>query len=278
MVPLYWRDMEQQALVELAGRQYGLFSRSQAMTHGATNAVIYRRLAAGRWLQLAPGVYSLPGCAPSWRRSLMLACLDAGPGATVSHEAAAALHGMTTFAPGPVVITVPHGDHQRPSEARVQQSTDLRPADRTVVDGLEVTTVARTLFDLAAVTRRARFERALDDAHAGRLCAIGEVQALFDELRRPGKRGMKLLGDVLAHRGPGYVPPASMLERRCSRSSWTAACLHLAANTPCLGAPMRRVVSTWLIRTAGSSSRGTGGAGIPGSTPSKRIGRATTRR
>ena len=206
--------MPDEAVARLASRQYGLFARAQAIELGVTARVLHRRLVARRWLPVSPGVYSVPGWPGSWRRSLMLACLDAGPGTAVSHEAAAALHRLATFAPGPIVITVLHGDHKRRGQPEVHQSTDLRPRDRVTVDGLPVTTVARTLFDLAATTHRWRYELALDDAHVRGSCRIDEVRALYDELRGPGKRGMKMLGQVLAERGAGYVPPASMLERR----------------------------------------------------------------
>lgn len=50
-----------------------------------------------------------------------------------------------------------------------------------------------------------------------KLCPLSDVQALYEELRRPGKRGMKRLGQLLGGRGPGYVPPESVLERRLHR-------------------------------------------------------------
>lgn len=206
--------MVDDAIAELASRQYGLFSRAQAEAAGCSRSLVQRRLTAGRWRLEAPGVYGLPGWPDSWRRSLMLAVLDAGGQAVVSHRAAAALHRFTAFSPGPVELTVPHGHHQRGSTAEVHQLTDLRACDRVVVDGLPATGPARTLFDLAAVTRKARFATALDDAHAGRTCSIEEVRAVYDALARPGKRGMRMLRSVLAERGSGYVPPGSELERR----------------------------------------------------------------
>ncbi|HVF76257.1 MAG TPA: DUF559 domain-containing protein [Acidimicrobiales bacterium] len=201
-------------IADLAARQHGLFSRSQAADRGATNVVVYRRLQAARWLAVAPGVYSLPGWPDSWHRRLWLAHLDVGLHSVVSHEAAAALHRLTTYAPGPVTVTVPHGDHERPAPYEVRQSTDLRPHHLTTVDGLPTTTPARTLVDLAARRRPDRLTRALDDAHLTRMCRVEDVLAVYDELKRPGKRGMRLLGRLLAARGPGYVPPESVLERR----------------------------------------------------------------
>jgi very-short-patch-repair endonuclease len=199
---------------ELASRQYGLFARSQAFDLGITNEIVHRRLTAGWWTAAAPGVYSLPGWPDSWRRRLWLAHLDVGLHSVVSHEAAAGLHGLTPIPVGRVTVTVPHGDHERQADYEVRQSTDLRPHHCTTVDGLPVTTPARTLVDLAARLRPDRLGRAVDDAHVARRCRIEDVAAVYDELRRPGKRGMRTLKRVLAFRVDGYVPPESVLERR----------------------------------------------------------------
>lgn len=220
---------------QLASSQYGLFSRSQATDVGVTNIIFYRRLAAGRWVAVAPGVYSLPGWPDSWHRRLWLAHLDVGLHSVVSHEAAAALHGLTTYTPGPVTVTVPHGDHERPAPYEVRQSTDLRPHHTTTVDGLPVTAPARTLVDLAARRRFDRLARAVDDAHLTKLCRIDDVMVVYDELKRPGKRGMRMLGRILVARGPGYVPPESVLERRFLRM----------IDAACLPQPQRQAPFPW---------------------------------
>jgi hypothetical protein len=207
--------MSDDAIHALASRQFGLFSRLQANELGFPAHIVHQRLAAGRWLQVAPGVYSLPGWPDSWHRRLWRAHLDVGLHSVVSHEAAAALHGLTPIPAGRVTVTVPHGDHERGADYEVRQSTDLRPHHCTTVDGLPVTTPARTLVDLAPRIGFHRLGRAVDDAHVARRCRIEDVVAVYDELRRPGKRGMRTLKGVLAlRRVGGYVPPESVLERR----------------------------------------------------------------
>lgn len=209
--------MVDEAVARLASRQYGLFSRSQALAAGATPRVIERRLRSGRWLVVAPGVYSLPGTAPCWRRDVTAACLEAGTGAVASHEAAAPLHRLATFPPGPVVVMVRHGDHQHLRGGRLRQSTDLRPHHCTVVDGIPVTTVARTLVDLAATVRPGRLRIVVEDALAARACTMAELVECLDEIRRPGKRGVACLQAILAGLSPGPLPAATTLERRLKR-------------------------------------------------------------
>lgn len=205
--------MLDEALVELASRQHGLFSRPQALALGLTLRVIEARLRSGRWERIAPGVYGLPGASPSWRRSLMAACLQAGPGAVVSHEAAAALHGLAPFVVGPVVVMLAHGDHQHLQGGKLRQTTDLGPHHRTVIDGIPVTTVARTLVDVAGAVRPGRLRIAVEDALSARRCTLAELSRCHDELRRPGKRGMAAVGLVLRSLGPGPVRSATALER-----------------------------------------------------------------
>ena len=203
---------------ELAVRQWGLFTRVQVLALGGDDGLIARRVRAGRWIMVVPGVYALPGWPDSWRRRLWLAHLDLGPESVVSHEAAAALHGLTLFPPDEIVLTVANGAHpRRDGGMTVIQSTDLQDDHITHVEGLPVTTVARTFFDLASRASHGRLGQSLDQAHVTRTCSITDVQRLYDSLRRPGKPGMATLRRVLAERGPGYVPPESVLERRLIR-------------------------------------------------------------
>jgi len=201
------------AVADLAERQYMLFSRGQVLTAGGDDALIRRRRQSGRWLSPGPGVYALPGARTSYLRSLWLAHLTAGPHSTVSHEAAAALSTFTGFPRGPVVLTVPHPLHPRVRGATVHQISDLEPRWIWRLGDLPVTVPGRTFVDLALRHSKARLGVALDDALlSGRVTHAALARCLFDVLR-PGKLGLEKLLALLDERGPGYVPPASELER-----------------------------------------------------------------
>ena len=197
----------------LALRQYGLFTRAQVVALGASPSFIDRRIRSSQWVVVAPGVYSLPEVERSWHRDLMAACLEAGPGALASHQAAAALHHLAPFHPGPVVVMLHHGDHQLLTLGDLRQTTDLKPHHHAEVDRIPVTTVPRTLVDLAAVVRPGRLRFAVEDALAAKACSLAELTHCYEELRRPGKRGMRDLGLVLKALGPGPDRPISQLER-----------------------------------------------------------------
>ncbi len=202
------------AITEVSSRQYGLFSRVQAAGLGISDCMLKRALLAGRINHEAEGVYGFPGWPDSWHRRLWRAYLATGPYAVVSFEAAAVLHGLTGFVLGRIVLTTPHGDHHWHGLCEVRQSTDLRPEHIVMIGGLRVTSVVRTLFDLSAVTSPQRLALAIEDAHITRQCRLDALQAFYEDLRRPGKHGMRKLGRILAERGPGYVPPHSWLQRR----------------------------------------------------------------
>jgi hypothetical protein len=141
----------------------------------------------------------------------MLAVLDVGAGAVVSHRAAAALHGFPGFRPGAPELTVLKGSHSA-CRWKVHTTRDLPAADRTRIDGIPVTSAWRTLFDLAAVLPRQPLERLVDELHAAGTMKLGAVARRFAQYRRPGRTGVVVLARILEARSPGYVPPASELE------------------------------------------------------------------
>jgi hypothetical protein len=131
----------------------------------------------------------------------------------VSHETSAALGDFTGFPRVPVVLTVPHPLHPRVDGATIHQISDLEPRWIWKLGDLPVTVPGRTFVDIAPFCSKAKLGTALDDAlTAGRVTQAAVARCLFDVLR-PGKNGLENLVALLEERGPGYVPPASELER-----------------------------------------------------------------
>jgi very-short-patch-repair endonuclease len=130
----------------------------------------------------------------------------------VSHEAAAAVHGIATFRSGPVTVTVPHATSRIQHLATVHQSRRLFPEHVTVVEGLRVTTIARTVIDLAAIYRRGHMEIVVDDPLARRTLTLAELCSTFDDLASRGRKGVRLMRAILEDRQPGYIAPQSVAE------------------------------------------------------------------
>lgn len=192
------------AVTRLAARQHGCFSRAQVLAAGMTDRMIGRRIAAGRWVSVAGGVYRLAGVPVTWRQRALAACLVAGRGAVVSHRSAAVLWGISGFRPGRLEITVPAGCGNRNALARVHRSLDVPRAHR---DGIPVTRPARTIMDLARVVGGDVLEEAVDDVLCRRLVRLEQLQ---------GGRGSKALRAVL-DAWIGDALPAGVAEMRVVR-------------------------------------------------------------
>ena len=241
--------MLDQIIAGIASLQYGLFSRTQVLDVDGYDQLIERRLAARRWIEVHPGVYSLPGWPPSWHRDLWAMYLALGEDAVVSFDAATTLHLMYPFPRfGRLEFSVPHGEHIVLPNTIVHQPRDLTPDQVTLVSGMRVTTVARTLCDQAARSGRERLKRGVEQAHLDRKSSISETLALYERLNRPGKRGFNVLGQILSVRAPGFVVLESELERLFRRLLRKYDIAEPDWQVPLPWDPKRRCDGAWLDR------------------------------
>jgi hypothetical protein len=95
---------------------------------------------------------------------------------------------------GPVHVTVA-GSPKRLAGVVVHRCRRLDPADVTRIDGLPVTTLARTLLDLAETETRDRLEKVLEEADRRELLDLEALRACAD--RNPGRRGVAPLMELI---------------------------------------------------------------------------------
>lgn len=119
----------------------------------------------------------------------MAAVLAVGPGAVLSHRDAAALWGILPSNRRLIEVSAPR--RRRAREGVEIRKADLPPDEITTLDGIPVTTVARTLLDLAAVETEARLGQALGEAERRRLADRTPLTELFR--RRPRSKGIATL-------------------------------------------------------------------------------------
>jgi hypothetical protein len=74
---------------------------------------------------------------------------------------------------------------------------DIPETDKTVVDGIPVTTALRTVIDLAPEVDRATLERILDDALTRRLFTVEEAWARLAERDMQTRPGAEILRRML---------------------------------------------------------------------------------
>jgi hypothetical protein len=193
-------------IAELAGRQHGVVGRWQLLGI-VGRGWIEHKVRLG-WLHpVHRGVYAV-GHRPATREAeWMAAVLAGGPGAVLSHRAAGVHWGLCA---GWLRIDVTAPRRLRTKSGVTFHRRGLPADEVTVHNGIPITTVPRTLFDIAAGLDLQRFERAIKEA---------EIRQLWDELslidllhRYPRRAGARSVRTALSRRGAGAGMTKSDLE------------------------------------------------------------------
>jgi very-short-patch-repair endonuclease len=175
------------SLSSLARRQYGVVGRRQLISSGWSEEEVDWRLRTGRLHRLHPGVYAVGHRVIPREGRWMAAVLVSGPEAVLSHWSAAALWMIRPNSRTRIDVTVPHRSR---SSDRIRRHISQLPADeRTVEEGIPVTTVPRTILDLAASESTDLVENLLRESEYLQLTDSLSVPDLLE--RYPGKRGTR---------------------------------------------------------------------------------------
>ena len=198
-------------LAALVAGQHGVVSRAQLQALGYGPYAIRYRLRMGRLHRVHEGVFAVGHARVTTLGHYMAAVLTCGPAALASHQAAGSLWDFLPSARQLMDVTVPgRGPGPRPGIA-VHARQVLHPDDRAERNGVPVTSVARTLRDLAAVLPRRRLERAFEEAERLRLLDLRALGAVGE--RRRGHVGCGAFATLLDERhDPKWT--RSELERR----------------------------------------------------------------
>lgn len=179
-------------------------TRAQLLDHGLTPKMIAVRLAGGRLLRHAPGVYLVGHAALSGDGRRLAAVRAHGPRAVLSHRSASAAWGLQPPAGGPIHVSTPVRTGRRADRGvRLHHPRWLPPEETTVRDAIPVTTLARTIVDLAATVHGRRMEDVI--AQADRLALFDLVElrrVLTAHPTRTGAPALTALLDRLAGGGP----------------------------------------------------------------------------
>lgn len=195
-----------------AAAQLGCFTHAQAKACGFSRSAIARMIRLGVWMDVTSGVYMSAGSPVPWESRVMAAVLGT-PGSTASHQTAARIRTLPVFGDPQIELAVQRHTNHEERLANIHELKDLVPSDVTLVGPIPVTTIPRTIVDLAAIHRKPRLERVLDDALVRRLTTTEEVSTVLERVARRGKPGVRLLRGLLAARAGGLILPSSELER-----------------------------------------------------------------
>jgi hypothetical protein len=182
----------------IASRQFGVVTRKQLLAAGLGGRSIDHRLATGKLEPLGRGIYRVAGSARCWEQLALAAQLTLGDGATLSHTSAARVWGLATPRPKIVEVSVAMSSHHSSREGVVvHRARQLEGRDRTRRGMFRVTTVARTLVDLAARLDSASLSRVVDDAVCRTLVTPVALSRTADRLRARGRRGSGTFREVV---------------------------------------------------------------------------------
>lgn len=174
----------------IAQRQHGTVAHWQLLRVGFSASAIRRMVVGKRLHVLHRGVYAVGHTALPANGLTMAAALAGGPGALVCQRSAAATHGLSDDTRSVVDVLVAGKRRNRPGIV-FHESRVIHRQDRAVVDGIPVTSVARTLLDIAEVVPRRKLVHALERAEKLRVFDLAELHDVM--ARSPGRRGLKAL-------------------------------------------------------------------------------------
>jgi hypothetical protein len=188
--------MRDARVAQLAGRQFNRVSRRQLFDLGLSDAAIARRVATGRLVIVEEGVFAVAPVLEhdDWGR-WMGATLTA-PGSVLSRQSAAAARGIWSLPREFETITRPgSGGPRRHGGVFVFRSSTLA-GECEVLRGIPITSVPRTLLDLAGGVSQRALARALREAVRLELTTIDAVADRLGHYRR--RRGTHRLAVAIA--------------------------------------------------------------------------------
>jgi hypothetical protein len=167
-------------LSQLQG-QSGVISRHQALEAGFTAKAIDWKLQSGAWQRMRVGIYAAFTGEPSRQAELWAAVLRVGPGAALSHESAAEIHGLIDKPSKQIHVSVPAecrvGRNTKIRGVTIHRSRSLRPEWQPPWQ-LPRTSVEDTVLDLVAAART------FDDAYGWISTAIGRRRTTPERLSK----------------------------------------------------------------------------------------------
>jgi len=179
------------AIATLAARQHGVVAARQLRPLGVSKDELAWRVRRRRLIRLHRGVYAVGHDCLTRDGRWLAAVLACGPGAALSHRDGAAAYEVRPCHRTRIDVTAGRGCKPR-AGIDVHTTRCLHPDDVTVTEtGIPVTTLARTLIDLAEVVPAHHLRRALNEADRRELLDLAALHAALARL--PGRKAHPIL-------------------------------------------------------------------------------------
>jgi hypothetical protein len=180
---------------EVGQLQDGLIVRQQALLVLSHSQIDYL-LAQGVWHRLYPNVYRMTGVPDTWLRRARGATLGRHQ-VVASHLTAAYLWGLVERRPVKIDVMAPFKKSARMPGVVVHR-TRTWPARECKVQGIAVTSAARTLVDIAGKCSIETLKNAFDAGITKRLFTIEGVMKELQHIGTRGRSRVSLLDPILA--------------------------------------------------------------------------------
>ena len=179
----------------VARAQLGLVGPCDTATLKLSRSAVARRLASGAWRRVFPGVYAMDDSPETPLQLCKAAQLWAGQDAALSHRSALESHGLSVSLDAVEVSSTRR--RTAPPGVRHHHVRHLPASHVTQVQGVAVTTVGRTLVDMAALLK----------------WRPEELQALLDECLHRALVSVEGLRDFLSSGQARRLPGCRVLRR-----------------------------------------------------------------
>jgi predicted transcriptional regulator of viral defense system len=180
-VPADRRNLRR-SLFSLAVDQGGYFTAGQAKQIGYSYPAQSHHVGAGNWLRIDRGLFRFAEWVPNVHDDLIRWTLWSRGRAVVSHESALSVHGVGEFESARVHLTVPPGFSMRDPAVALHYA-DLAESDVVERTGFKLTTVIRSLVDIAALSAEEdQLARAIQEAREGGVLTIRQLRTRAEDL------------------------------------------------------------------------------------------------
>jgi len=178
----------------MASAQKGIVTRTELLNAGLSSRQIEGRVEKGLLIRVHKGVYRVGHAAPSIEATYLAAVKACGEGAYLCGRAAAHHQGLLPSGrrPPPPVVMCP--TERRVPGVQTKRARTIHPLDVATHRGIPITTVPRTLLDLAATTTEDELARAFHEASVRHRITPSQVLAVIG--RHPNAKGAAKLRRV----------------------------------------------------------------------------------
>jgi very-short-patch-repair endonuclease len=184
-------DVVERAIARVGRRQDNVVTLAQLLEAGLGQRGVSHRVRAGTMQRLHRGVFLLGAAPPTPMARARAAVFACGDGAVVSHRSAAEILGLLPESATAVDVTVVGRNPGRHDGIRLHRPRALARDEVTSVRGVPVTSVARTICDLAATDSLREVEQAFQEALFRRAVSPAALAEILE--REPRRRGAPVI-------------------------------------------------------------------------------------